>query len=334
MYLSKAFIGACLPLFLGAWANVAEEACASTEGAEEAASLLQVQTKQQGVKCPGSSAFCNGNQCCPGISANGWKTFPCPNAPKFGGCGTKKQPSFGSKGAKEGERCDKDDDCADKMTCFEGGVGRSDPSRTGKKTCHALREEGESCGSSFWVDQHGTCRDGLECQVFNPMIPDAPNICRVPGSNKKKGDTCDFNTNRCEDGLWCEVKDPSVDFTKVCRGMATEGQPCDEEYDCGGPLTCWTGQRGVGKTCNARKKEGETCGSSFFVPYFGDCEYGLSCEVFDPRIPDAPNRCKKPGKQKGETCNRNVEGDCATGLSCQIFIPNGNDLLNSKYTCQ
>merc|ERR1712194_501593 len=37
--------------------------------------------------CPGSGHQCNGDQCCPGISASGNKTFPCPNADAtFKGC--------------------------------------------------------------------------------------------------------------------------------------------------------------------------------------------------------------------------------------------------------
>jgi len=30
--------------------------------------------------CPGSSAVCNGNKCCPAVAESGGKTFPCPNA--------------------------------------------------------------------------------------------------------------------------------------------------------------------------------------------------------------------------------------------------------------
>merc|ERR1711974_285432 len=35
----------------------------------------------QRVQCPGSSDFCAGDQCCPGI--NGGATFPCPSASPY-----------------------------------------------------------------------------------------------------------------------------------------------------------------------------------------------------------------------------------------------------------
>merc|ERR1719356_2101195 len=40
------------------------------------------------VRCPGSGAFCAGDQCCPGFAGSGGSTFPCPSASSgFSGCG-------------------------------------------------------------------------------------------------------------------------------------------------------------------------------------------------------------------------------------------------------
>ena len=75
-----------------------DAACDATEITEEAALLQSISRKAaaganwsfpavpvscyagQSTKCPGSSDTCAGNQCCPGISWSGGKTFVCPSA--------------------------------------------------------------------------------------------------------------------------------------------------------------------------------------------------------------------------------------------------------------
>jgi len=60
-----------------------DEASLLSSGLRRAHMRAHAQTAAEAdpnTTCLGSSAGCNGNQCCPAVAESGWKTFPCPNA--------------------------------------------------------------------------------------------------------------------------------------------------------------------------------------------------------------------------------------------------------------
>merc|ERR1719189_2312120 len=65
------------------------------DGDDDSEDVAALSLRSARVACPGSSASCSGQQCCPGIPATGGKTFPCPdwNGKDLIDCQTQEKPT-------------------------------------------------------------------------------------------------------------------------------------------------------------------------------------------------------------------------------------------------
>lgn len=146
--------------------------------------------------------------------------------------------------ASEGEGCPDDTSCEAGLTC-EPDPDSSDP------TCIAMRsrEAGEPCSSST------ACRPGLTC---------ADGTCKSVDFGTS-GDSCDFQTNRCEPPTHCRtILRDDGSTAKVCKEIATQSDSCQLARDCHSDLYC--DQYAQDPVCKPVTAIGDPCTESVECP--------------------------------------------------------------------
>merc|ERR1711935_193788 len=199
---------------------------AGCESMGVASSLVQTTKMNPPFRlCPGSGHQCNGDQCCPGISASGNKTFPCPNADAtFKGCEGSLPPACPDKKVCPGSG----NACAGNQCCpgYSGSNGLTFP-------CPAATKSYAGCESM------GVASSLVQTTKMNPpfrLCPGSGHQCNgdqcCPGISASGNKTfpcpnADATFKGCEGSL-----PPACPDKKVCPGSgnACAGNQCCPGY--------------------------------------------------------------------------------------------------------
>lgn len=148
---------------------------------------------------------------------------------------------------------------------------------------------GEACTNDYQA-LGDSCVQGLQC---------VGGMCmefKVP-TPKVEGEACDPQTDLCELGTLCTLRESDPTGPTTCVRGPAKGEPCGGFCDVG--LYCDTPDGGSERVCLPPPGEGEACAPQ---PY--QCAEGLRCDGFTCNV----------GLPEGTEC----QGDdsCAPGLEC------------------
>ncbi|MFC1690719.1 Dickkopf N-terminal cysteine-rich domain-containing protein [Nanoarchaeota archaeon] len=148
------------------------------------------------------------------------------------------------------------------------------------------------------------CEEDLDCSQVEtyPTAVTIDQLCirHECTQGSKKGGPCEHNYHCLEEEYpWCA---PS---TKTCQEMPEGvGKSCEKNEDCG-DLVCTDINTPDEKTCQPKRKQGETC--NFWT---SECEEDLVCsDLFTEE-----ETCHQPIKEN-EQCQQNT---CKKGLYCEV----------------
>lgn len=157
----------------------------------------------------------------------------------------------------------------------------------GCKVFSGTAAEGEAC-TAYYEVFGDSCQQGLAC--FGDTCT---TVSTTPPPTKQIGETCDPQSEVCEDGL-CTTVDGT---TFTCVALPVEGESCMQTGVCAEPSWCdYTDY-----LCKAAVGEGEACDSGG-----PNCQANLFCN-------DETMVCE-PLKTEGGSCEDDEQ--CVEGLVC------------------